>query len=215
MAQQLESDGDQADLTVLSDGSPAAEWTKPDGFSAGSSDYYIYAKDGSSCTWSTWRLHPGLPKSARPCKAGDAELQGHRLIVTVFALELDQLKLKYDLDVVGLALICVLPVVEAYAPRNHAAEPGGVGLCERLGTRFVVAPVGIYRAEHESFASTMCRLSSPASMPSGASLGETPVRQSTPLAAMSSMASKTSWPTPVHSRTISGVNPVDAMLPWW
>jgi hypothetical protein len=48
MAQQLESDGDEADLTVLSDGSPAAEWTKPDGFSAGSSDYYLYAKDGSS-----------------------------------------------------------------------------------------------------------------------------------------------------------------------
>jgi len=48
MAQQLEPDGDKADLTVLSDGSPAAEWTKPDGFSAGSSDYYLYAKDGSS-----------------------------------------------------------------------------------------------------------------------------------------------------------------------
>ena len=46
MAQQLESDGGEANLTVVSDGSPAAEWTKPDGFSAGSSDYYIYAKHG-------------------------------------------------------------------------------------------------------------------------------------------------------------------------
>jgi hypothetical protein len=48
VALQLEADGDDADLTVLSDGSPAAEWTKPDGFAAGSSDYYLYAKDGSS-----------------------------------------------------------------------------------------------------------------------------------------------------------------------
>jgi hypothetical protein len=48
VARQLESDGDDADLIVLSDGSPAAEWTKPDGFGVGSSDYYLYAKDGSS-----------------------------------------------------------------------------------------------------------------------------------------------------------------------
>jgi len=48
VAQHLDSDGDDAALTVLSDGSPAAEWTKPDGFAAGSNDYYLYAKDGSS-----------------------------------------------------------------------------------------------------------------------------------------------------------------------
>ena len=45
-------------------------------------------------------------------------------------------------------------------------------------------------------------------MPSERPLGETPVRQSTPLVAISSIASKTSWPTPVHSSTMSGVKPV-------
>ncbi len=48
VAQQLESDGDDADLTVLSNGSPAVQWTKVDGFGVGSSDYYLYAKDGSN-----------------------------------------------------------------------------------------------------------------------------------------------------------------------
>ncbi len=48
VAEQLESDGDDADLTALTNGSPAVQWTKVDGFGAGSSDYYLYAKDGSS-----------------------------------------------------------------------------------------------------------------------------------------------------------------------
>ena len=48
VAEQLESDGDDADLTALTNGSPAVQWTKLDGFGAGSSDYYLYAKDGSS-----------------------------------------------------------------------------------------------------------------------------------------------------------------------
>ncbi len=48
VAQQLESAGDDADLTALTNGSPAVQWTKVDGFGAGSSDYYLYAKDGSS-----------------------------------------------------------------------------------------------------------------------------------------------------------------------
>jgi hypothetical protein len=48
VAQQLQSDGDDADLTSLSNGSPAVEWTKPVGFGAGSSDYYLYANDGPS-----------------------------------------------------------------------------------------------------------------------------------------------------------------------
>jgi len=48
VAQQLASNGDDADLTALTNGSPAAEWTKADGFGVGSSDYYLYAKDGSS-----------------------------------------------------------------------------------------------------------------------------------------------------------------------
>jgi hypothetical protein len=48
LAQGLDSDGDDADVTVLSNGSPAVEWAKADGFDAGSSDFYIYANDGSS-----------------------------------------------------------------------------------------------------------------------------------------------------------------------
>jgi hypothetical protein len=48
VAQQLESDGNDADVTALTDGSPAVQWTKADGFGLGSSDYYLYAKDGSS-----------------------------------------------------------------------------------------------------------------------------------------------------------------------
>ncbi|HXR21095.1 MAG TPA: hypothetical protein VN786_00930 [Acidimicrobiales bacterium] len=48
VAQQLESDGDDAGLIALTNGSPAVQWTKVDGFGAGSSDYYLYAKDGSS-----------------------------------------------------------------------------------------------------------------------------------------------------------------------
>jgi hypothetical protein len=46
VADQLESDGDDADATVLSDGSPAAEWTKPDAVAGGTSAFYLYAKDG-------------------------------------------------------------------------------------------------------------------------------------------------------------------------
>ena len=48
VSQRLESDGDDADLTALTNGSPAVQWTKVDGSGAGSSDYYLYAKDGSS-----------------------------------------------------------------------------------------------------------------------------------------------------------------------
>ncbi len=48
LAQGLQSDGDDADVTVLSNGSPAVEWAKADGFGAGSSDFYIYANDGPS-----------------------------------------------------------------------------------------------------------------------------------------------------------------------
>jgi hypothetical protein len=48
VAQQLESDGDEADLTALSNGSPAVEWTKAVGFGVGSSDYYLYTNDGSN-----------------------------------------------------------------------------------------------------------------------------------------------------------------------
>jgi len=48
VARQLEASGEDADLTVLTNGSPVAEWTNPDGFAVGTSDYYLYAKDGSS-----------------------------------------------------------------------------------------------------------------------------------------------------------------------
>ena len=47
VAEQLEASGEDADLNVLTNGSPAAEWTNTDGFAVGTSDYYLYAKDGS------------------------------------------------------------------------------------------------------------------------------------------------------------------------
>jgi hypothetical protein len=34
-------------LTKLTDGAPAAQWSKPDGFGTDASDYYVYAEDGN------------------------------------------------------------------------------------------------------------------------------------------------------------------------
>ena len=47
VAEQLESDGDAGPYRI-DQRVPAVQWTKVDGFGAGSSDYYLYAKDGSS-----------------------------------------------------------------------------------------------------------------------------------------------------------------------
>ncbi len=86
VAEQLESDGDDADLTALTNGSPAVQWTKVDGFGVGSSDYYLYAKDGSKLVLCVpCGVHSGFPEGARYCEARDVQLQGHKLIIAVLA----------------------------------------------------------------------------------------------------------------------------------
>jgi hypothetical protein len=53
------------------------------------------------------------------------------------------------LDVVGLAGVGIGPLADGHLVGNKAGEPGRIGLGEGLGREFLVAAVGVDRAEQD------------------------------------------------------------------